>query len=56
MRVASADAVAARLVKLGGRVLGHTRIANPDLGASAMFVLDPDGTRIELFESERPLA
>ena len=56
MRVASADAVAARLVELGGCVLGHTRIANPDLGASAMFVLDPDGTRIELFESERPLA
>jgi catechol 2,3-dioxygenase-like lactoylglutathione lyase family enzyme len=56
MRVASADAVAARLVELGGRVLGQTRIANPDLGASAVFVLDPDGTRIELFESTRPLA
>ena len=56
MRVASADAVAARLVALGGRVLDHTRIANPGLGARALFVLDPDGTRIELFESERPLA
>ena len=56
MRVASAEAVAARLVALGGRVLEHTRIANPSLGARALFVLDPDGTRIELFESERPLA
>src|SRR5262245_46206530 len=56
MRVADADGVAARLVDLGGRVLEHTRIANPDLGASAVFVLDPDGIRIELFESERPLA
>lgn len=56
MRVAGADAVAAHLVELGGRVLDATRIVNPDLGARAMFVLDPDGTRIELFESDRPLA
>ena len=56
MRVANADAVAARLVELGGRALDHTRIVNPELRARALFVLDPDGTRIELFESERSLA
>jgi glyoxylase I family protein len=56
MRVAGADAVAARLVELGGRVLEHTRIENPELDAAAVFVLDPDGTRIELYDSERTLA
>jgi lactoylglutathione lyase len=56
MRVAGADAVAARLVELGGRVLEQTRIENPELDAAAVFVLDPDGTRIELFDSERTLA
>ena len=56
MRVAGADAVAARLVELGGRVLEQTRIENPELGASAVFVLDPDGTRIELVDSDRAIA
>jgi len=56
LRVAGVDAIAERLVALGGRALEHTRIHNPALGARAIFVLDPDGTRIELFESARPLA
>jgi glyoxylase I family protein len=56
LRVAGVDAIADRLIALGGRLLAHTRVHNPALGASAVFVLDPDGTRIELFESERPLA
>ena len=56
LRVAGVDEIAARLVALGGRALADTRIHNPTLGARAIFVLDPDGTRIELFESERPLA
>ena len=56
MRVVGADAVAARLVALGGRVLEQTRIENPELDASAVFVLDPDGTRIELFDSDRAIA
>jgi catechol 2,3-dioxygenase-like lactoylglutathione lyase family enzyme len=56
LRVAGVDALVAQLVALGGRAIETTRIHNPALGASAIFVLDPDGTRIELFESERPLA
>ncbi len=48
LRVADVDAVAARLAALGGRALAETRIDNPELGASAIFVLDPDGARIEL--------
>lgn len=49
-RVADLDAAAARLESLGGRPLPHTRIANPRLGARALFVLDPDGARVELVE------
>ena len=56
LRVTGVDAIALRLVALGGRALEPTRIHNPKLGANAIFVLDPDGTRVELFESERPLA
>ena len=52
LRVAGLDDVVARLVAAGGRVLESTRIHNPRLGASAIFVLDPDGTRIELVESD----
>ena len=55
-RVADVDAVVERLVALGGCALEQTRIHNPALRANAIFVIDPDGTRIELFESERPLA
>jgi catechol 2,3-dioxygenase-like lactoylglutathione lyase family enzyme len=46
------DAVA-RLSGAGGRVLDHTRIDNPAIGARAIFVLDPDGTRVELVETTR---
>jgi glyoxylase I family protein len=56
LRVEGVDAIAERLVALGGRALDHTRIHNPELGSRAIFVVDPDGTRIELFESARPLA
>ena len=39
-----------RLEALGGRVLQGTRIDNPAYNSSVVFVLDPDGTRIELVE------
>lgn len=39
-----------RLQAIGGRVLDRTRIDNPAYNSSAVFVLDPDGTRIELVE------
>ena len=40
----------ARLEALGGRLLPETRIDNPDFKAHAAFLLDPDGTRIELVQ------
>jgi glyoxylase I family protein len=49
-RVADVDATATRLEALGGRRLAHTRIDNPRLGMRALFVLDPDGARLELIE------
>jgi catechol 2,3-dioxygenase-like lactoylglutathione lyase family enzyme len=49
-RVQEIDAVIERLVGLGGRVLEATRVDNPRYQASAVFLVDPDGTRIELVE------
>lgn len=45
-RVDDLDATALSLVALGGREL--RRVANADLGLGAVFLADPDGTRIEL--------
>lgn len=50
LQVEDLDAEVARLAAHGARVLADTRIENPDLGARAIFVTDPDGTRIELVE------
>ena len=44
------------LERAGARVLRATRVHNPELGAHAIFVTDPDGTRIELVESRSDLA
>jgi catechol 2,3-dioxygenase-like lactoylglutathione lyase family enzyme len=49
-RVSDLDASLARLVALGGIPLAHTRVENPQLGMRAIFLGDPDGTRIELVE------
>ena len=49
-RVEDLEAVTARLVALGGRVLEDTRVDNPRYGASVLFLVDPDGTRIELVQ------
>lgn len=51
LRVEHVDAVADALEGLGGRVLRDTRTHNPERRAGAVFVLDPDGTRIELVEA-----
>ncbi len=40
----------AKLESLGGRALEETRIDNPDYQSQVIFVLDPDGTRIELVQ------
>jgi catechol 2,3-dioxygenase-like lactoylglutathione lyase family enzyme len=50
------DAAIGALERAGARVLRATRVRNPELGARAIFVTDPDGTRIELIESQRDLA
>jgi catechol 2,3-dioxygenase-like lactoylglutathione lyase family enzyme len=47
VRVEDLDTALARLRDAGGRVLEETRIEAP---ARAVFVTDPDGTRVELVE------
>jgi glyoxylase I family protein len=44
--------VLAKLRALGGRVLDETHLDGRGRGPSAVFVCDPDGTRIELVEGE----
>lgn len=44
-RVTDVEAVAERLVSVGGTVLEHTRT---NVGIALLFLADPDGTRIEL--------
>lgn len=39
------------LQKTGARILHATRVANEELASAAIFVTDPDGTRIELVQS-----
>jgi glyoxylase I family protein len=50
-RVSDLEAAQARLLALGGGALAQTRVANPALGMQAVFLTDPDGTRIELVAS-----
>lgn len=51
LRVPDLDSAIAGLEARGVNVLHATRIHNRELGAKAVFVTDPDGTRIELVES-----
>jgi glyoxylase I family protein len=46
------DAVLARLRALGAGVLDETRLAGDGTGPQAIFVTDPDGTRIELVQGD----
>ena len=46
------DAALARLAALGAQVLGETRLGADGVGPKAIFVTDPDGTRIELVEGD----
>jgi len=50
LRVDDLDAVVDALRRGGARVLDGTRVDDPRLGLRAVFVTDPDGTRIELVE------
>jgi catechol 2,3-dioxygenase-like lactoylglutathione lyase family enzyme len=46
------DATLASLAALGARVLAETRLEGGGAGPNAIFVTDPDGTRIELVEGD----
>jgi glyoxylase I family protein len=46
------DALLARLAALGARVLADSRIESREFASRAIFVLDPDGTRVELVEGD----
>lgn len=50
LRVDDLESVVEGLRAAGVRVLEHTRIADPVHGMAAAFVVDPDGTRIELVQ------
>jgi len=53
LRVDDLDATLAELrahETLGARVLDETRVDNYEHGIAAIFVLDPDGTRVELVQ------
>ena len=50
--VADLAGVLAKLRALGGAVLEETHLDGRGRGPSAVFVTDPDGTRIELVEGE----
>jgi catechol 2,3-dioxygenase-like lactoylglutathione lyase family enzyme len=51
LRVDDLDALVGDLAARGTPILRQTRIDNPQLGARAIFVTDPDGTLIELVEA-----
>jgi len=51
LRVDDLDETVAALERAGGRVLRATRARNETIESSAVFVTDPDGTRIELIEA-----
>lgn len=50
VRTDDTAAVAAEVVALGGTVLEHTRVGDPEVGVELLYVLDPDGVRIELIQ------
>ena len=50
--VSDLDGVLAKLRALGATVLEATRLDSQGKGSNAIFVTDPDGTRIELVEGD----
>jgi catechol 2,3-dioxygenase-like lactoylglutathione lyase family enzyme len=51
LRVDDLGAIVEKLESAGARVLRATRVRNDAFAADAIFVTDPDGTRIELVQS-----
>jgi catechol 2,3-dioxygenase-like lactoylglutathione lyase family enzyme len=50
-RVDDLNAVVSSVERLGGRVLAGSEIDNPRFQTKAVFVVDPDGLRIELLQT-----
>lgn len=50
LRVEGLAALVAAIEAAGYEVMRSTRISNPDLGSEVVYVLDPDGVRVELIE------
>jgi catechol 2,3-dioxygenase-like lactoylglutathione lyase family enzyme len=51
LRVADLDRAVEAVLRAGGRLLAASRIALPAARTRAVFVTDPDGTRLELVEA-----
>jgi len=52
-RVSDLDHTVTRVVSSGGVCLTNTKIENPEKRTKSIFVLDPDGTMIELLEMSK---
>ncbi len=50
VRVDDLAAMLESLERAGVRILEQTRISNPDLESEVVYILDPDGVRIELIQ------
>ncbi|MBW1884969.1 MAG: VOC family protein [Deltaproteobacteria bacterium] len=51
IRVSNLDEVIEKLVALGGQVLEQSRVYNEAYGAHVIYLIDPDGTRLELADT-----
>jgi glyoxylase I family protein len=51
LRVTDLDAMLVAIEQAGGTALAATRIENPTWHSRAIFVMDPDGMRIELLQA-----
>ncbi len=51
LRIDDIESALAQITAAGGQVVEASRTGNPEFNAWAIFVLDPDGTRIELVQS-----
>ncbi len=50
IRVEDIEQTAELAEKFGGRVLSHTEVSEESLGVKLIYILDPDGVRIELMK------
>jgi len=50
IRVTNLDDTIARLGELGGKLVEGTMVANEEYGSRVVYMIDPDGTRLELAE------